>query len=91
MRLNDPVNGRFGKYGGKYIPETLVPAIEELESAYEKNKRDPEFQKELSYYLSSYAGRPTPLYFARNLSEYVGGARIYLKREDLLHGGHHLE
>ncbi|MFL6316405.1 MAG: tryptophan synthase subunit beta [Nitrososphaeraceae archaeon] len=89
MRLNDPVNGRFGKYGGKYIPETLVPAIEELESAYEKNKRDPEFQKELSYYLSSYAGRPTPLYFARNLSEYVGGARIYLKREDLLHGGAH--
>lgn len=89
MRLNDPVNGRFGKYGGRYIPETLVPAIEELESAYEKNKRDPEFQKELSYYLSSYAGRPTPLYFARNLSEYVGGARIYLKREDLLHGGAH--
>jgi tryptophan synthase beta chain len=89
MRLNDPVNGRFGKYGGKYIPETLVPAIEELESAYEKNKRDPEFQKELSYYLSSYAGRPTPLYFAQNLSEYVGGARIYLKREDLLHGGAH--
>jgi tryptophan synthase beta chain len=89
MRLNDPVNGRFGKYGGKYIPETLVPAIEELESAYQKNKRDLEFQKELSYYLSSYAGRPTPLYFAQNLSEYVGGARIYLKREDLLHGGAH--
>ena len=89
MRLNQPVNGRFGKYGGKYIPETLVPAIEELESAYEKNKNDPEFQKELSYYLTSYAGRPTPLYFARNLSEYVGGARIYLKREDLLHGGAH--
>jgi tryptophan synthase beta chain len=89
MRLNDPVGGRFGKYGGKYIPETLVPAIEQLESAYEKNKRDSEFQKELSYYLTSYAGRPTPLYFARNLSEYVGGARIYLKREDLLHGGAH--
>jgi tryptophan synthase beta chain len=89
MRLNDPVNGRFGKYGGKYIPETLVPAIEELESAYGKNKQDPKFQKELSYYLTSYAGRPTPLYFARNLSEYIGGARIYLKREDLLHGGAH--
>jgi tryptophan synthase beta chain len=90
MRLNhQPVNGRFGKYGGKYIPETLVPAIEELESAYEKNKNDPEFQKELSYYLANYAGRPTPLYFARNLSEYLGGARIYLKREDLLHGGAH--
>jgi tryptophan synthase beta chain len=89
MRIEDPVGGRFGKYGGKYIPETLVPAIEQLESAYEKNKRDSEFQKELSYYLTSYAGRPTPLYFARNLSEYVGGAKIYLKREDLLHGGAH--
>src|ERR671932_787563 len=89
MRFNDPVNGRFGKYGGKYIPETLVPAIEELESAYEKNKRDIEFQKELSYYLTNYAGRPTPLYFAKNLSDQIGGARIYLKREDLLHGGAH--
>src|ERR671933_171227 len=89
MRLNDPVNGKFGKYGGKYIPETLVPAIEELELAYEKNKRDKEFQKELSYYLTTYAGRPTPLYFAKNLTEHVGGAKIYLKREDLLHGGAH--
>src|ERR687888_1365811 len=90
MRLNhQPVNGRFGKYGGKYIPETLVPAIEELESAYEKYKNDSGFQKELSYYLTEYAGRPTPLYFARNLTEYVGGAKIYLKREDLLHGGAH--
>lgn len=89
MILNEPVNGRFGKYGGKYIPETLVPAIEELESAYERNKRDTEFQKELSYYLTNYAGRPTPLYFAKNLTYHVGGARIYLKREDLLHGGAH--
>jgi tryptophan synthase beta chain len=89
MRMDDPVNGKFGKYGGKYIPETLVPAVEELESAYERIKNDPEFQNELSYYLTSYAGRPTPLYFARNLTEYVGGARIYLKREDLLHGGAH--
>ena len=89
MKDNDPVNGRFGKYGGKYIPETLVPAIEELELAYEKHKVDPEFQNELSYYLTNYAGRPTPLYFAKNLSDHVGGAKIYLKREDLLHGGAH--
>jgi tryptophan synthase beta chain len=84
MRIDYPIDGRFGKYGGKYIPETLVPAIEELESAYKRYKNDPEFQDELSYYLTNYAGRPTPLYFAKNLSEYVGGARIYLKREDLL-------
>src|SRR5436853_1713298 len=89
MRISYPVDGRFGKYGGKYIPETLVPAVEELESAYEKYKKDPEFQDQLSCYLTSYAGRPTPLYFAKNLSEYSGGAKIYLKREDLLHGGAH--
>jgi tryptophan synthase beta chain len=89
MKHSDPVNGRFGTYGGKYIPETLVPAIEELELAYEKHKLDAEFQKELSYYLTNYAGRPTPLYFAKNLSDHIGGAKIYLKREDLLHGGAH--
>jgi tryptophan synthase beta chain len=83
------VGGKFGKYGGKYIPETLAPAVEELESAYEKYRNDPDFQKELSYFLAEYAGRPTPLYFAKNLTEHVGGARIYLKREDLLHGGAH--
>src|SRR5919106_2340381 len=89
MKNNYPLHGRFGKYGGKYIPETLVPAIIELETAYEKYKNDPEFQKELSYLLTKYAGRPTPLYFAKNLTEYVGGAKIFLKREDLLHGGAH--
>jgi len=89
MKDNDPINGRFGKYGGKYIPETLVPAIEELEFAYEKYKLDAQFQKELSYYLTNYAGRPTPLYFAKNLTDHIGGAKIYLKREDLLHGGAH--
>jgi tryptophan synthase beta chain len=89
MRINYPIDGRFGKYGGKYIPETLVPAVEELESAYKRCKNDPAFQDELSYYLTNYAGRPTPLYFAKNLSEYIGGAKIYLKREDLLHGGAH--
>jgi tryptophan synthase beta chain len=84
-----PIRGKFGKYGGKYIPETLAPAVEELESAYEKYKDDPEFQNELSYYLTQYAGRPTPLYFAKNLTRKLGGAKIYLKREDLLHGGAH--
>jgi tryptophan synthase beta chain len=84
-----PIDGKFGKYGGKYIPETLAPAIEELESAYEKYKNDPDFQNELSYYLTEYAGRPTPLYFAKNLTRLLGGAKIYLKREDLLHGGAH--
>jgi tryptophan synthase beta chain len=89
MPRENAVDGRFGKYGGKYIPETLVPAIDELDSAYNKYKSEPEFQNELSYYLTSYAGRPTPLYFAKNLTEYAGGAKIFLKREDLLHGGAH--
>jgi tryptophan synthase beta chain len=89
MLSNYPINARFGDYGGKYVPETLVPAIEELERAYDRYKNDTQFRKELRYYLEQYAGRPTPLYFAKNLTEYVGGARIYLKREDLLHGGAH--
>lgn len=89
MLSNYPVNGKFGRYGGRYIPETLIPAINDLESAYQRYKNDSEFRKELSYYLRQYAGRPTPLYFAKNLTEYVGGAKIFLKREDLLHGGAH--
>ncbi len=89
MKIKFPKNGRFGQFGGKYIPETLVPAIEELEENYLKYKNDPSFKKELNYYLTEYAGRPTPLYYAKNLSEKLGGARIYLKREDLLHGGAH--
>lgn len=84
-----PKNGRFGEFGGKYIPETLVPAIEELEEYYLKFKNDKNFKKELDYYLREYAGRPTPLYFAKNLTQKIGGAKIYLKREDLLHGGAH--
>src|SRR5688500_6610280 len=84
-----PVAGKFGKYGGKYIPETLTPAIEELEAAYEKYRVDADFHGELAYYLHEYDGRPTPLYFAKNLTEHAGGAKIYLKREDLLHGGAH--
>ena len=89
MTTNYPLEGKFGKYGGKYVPETLIPAIKELETAYEKYKKDEEFQKQLSYLLREYAGRPTPLYFAKNLSEFIGGAKIFLKREDLLHGGAH--
>ncbi len=84
-----PKGGRFGEFGGKYIPETLVPAIEDLEENYLKYKNDKSFKKELDYYLREYAGRPTPLYFAKNLTQHIGGAKIYLKREDLLHGGAH--
>jgi tryptophan synthase beta chain len=89
MGTNYPVAGKFGKYGGKYIPETLVPAIIELETAYQKYRKDEGFQRQLSYLLTKYAGRPTPLYFAKNLTEYIGGGKIFLKREDLLHGGAH--
>ena len=89
MKSGFPKHGRFGDFGGRYIPETLVPAIEELEENYLKFKDDKNFKKELDYYLKNYAGRPTPLYFAKNLTEKIGGAKIYLKREDLLHGGAH--
>ncbi len=89
MKIRFPKDGKFGEFGGKYIPETLVPAVQELEEAYLKFKNDKKFKKELDYYLREYAGRPTPLYFAKNLTETIGGAKIYLKREDLLHGGAH--
>ena len=85
----NPRQGKYGKYGGQFIPETLMAAVKELENAYEEAKNDPKFQKELKYYLSEYAGRPTPLYFAENLTKALGGAKIYLKREDLAHGGAH--
>jgi len=81
--------GRFGVYGGRYVPETLVAALAELEREYEIAKADAAFQAELSSLLADYAGRPTPLYFAKRLSESLGGAKIYLKREDLLHTGAH--
>ncbi len=81
--------GRFGVYGGRYVPETLIPALEELEAAYRAAKADPAFLEELEYYRTRYAGRPTPLYFAANLTRYWGGARVYLKREDLNHTGAH--
>ena len=76
--------GHFGIFGGKYVIETLMPALNELENAYHEAKRDRGFHRELHKYLSEYAGRPTPLYFAKRLTEKLGGARIYLKREDLL-------
>lgn len=81
--------GHFGPYGGRFVPETLMPALEEIEQAYRETSRDKEFQKELQYYLQQYAGRPTPLYYAVNLTRHLGGARIYLKREDLNHTGSH--
>lgn len=81
--------GYYGQFGGMYVPETLVPALEELEKAYLKIKKDKNFKKELAYYLREYAGRPTPLYYADRLTEELGGAKIYLKREDLLHTGAH--
>ena len=81
--------GRFGDFGGKFVPETLMAALEELETAYREVKEDQEFQDRLGHLLRTYAGRPTPLYHAENLSRHCGGARIYLKREDLAHTGAH--
>jgi tryptophan synthase beta chain len=81
--------GRFGVYGGRYVPETLMAALDELEREYEKAKLDRKFQQRLDYLLKQYAGRPTPLFFAERLTKKLGGAKIYLKREDLLHTGAH--
>jgi tryptophan synthase beta chain len=81
--------GRFGAYGGRYVPETLMAALDELERAYDKARRDPKFQRRLEYLYRNYAGRPTPLFFAERLTKKFGGAKIYLKREDLLHTGAH--
>ncbi len=81
--------GRFGAYGGRYVPETLVAALEELEAAYLRARRDRDFRTDFEYLLKNYAGRPTALFFAQRLTQQLGGARIYLKREDLLHTGAH--
>src|SRR5579884_1411420 len=81
--------GRFGQYGGRYVPETLMPALLELEDAYLKARKDRRFQAEFNHYLKRYVGRPTPLYFAERLTRKLGGAKIYLKREDLCHTGAH--
>ncbi|WP_048053798.1 tryptophan synthase subunit beta [Thermococcus kodakarensis] len=79
----------FGRFGGQFVPETLIEPLKKLERAYKKFKDDPEFNETLEYYLRNWAGRPTPLYYAERLSKKLGGAKIYLKREDLLHGGAH--
>jgi tryptophan synthase beta chain len=81
--------GHFGPYGGRYVPETLMHPLQELEAEYFRCQHDPEFQRELKYYLTEFCGRPTPLYFAERLTRELGGAKIYLKREDLLHTGAH--
>jgi tryptophan synthase beta chain len=82
-------SGRFGPYGGKFVPETLMPALDELEEAYLRARGDAEFMAELDYLLRTFIGRPTPITYARRLSEHLGGAQIYLKREDLAHTGAH--
>lgn len=81
--------GRYGLYGGQYIPETLIPAVQELEQEYEKYKNDPAFQAELKDLMEKYAGRPSLLYYAEKMTKDLGGAKIYLKREDLNHTGSH--
>lgn len=82
-------NGHYGEFGGRYVAETLMPALYELEEAYQKIARTSEFRKEFNFYAATYIGRPTPLYFARRLTEILGGAQIYFKREDLCHTGAH--
>ena len=82
-------NGRFGIHGGQYIPETLMNAVKELEEAYNYYKNDPEFNRELTELLNDYAGRPSRLYYAEKMTKDLGGAKIYLKREDLNHTGAH--
>jgi tryptophan synthase beta chain len=81
--------GHFGEYGGRYVPETLIPALDELAEVYRTAMQDPAFKEELGYYMREYVGRPTPLYFAEKASKELGGAKIYIKREDLCHTGAH--
>ncbi|MBQ0812169.1 pyridoxal-phosphate dependent enzyme, partial [Roseovarius sp.] len=88
MQLPDE-RGHFGPYGGRFVSETLMGALQDLERVYEKLSKDPEFQKEFDHDLAHYVGRPSPLYFAERLTKQVGGAKIYLKREDLNHTGAH--
>ena len=88
MKIPDTA-GHFGQFGGKFVPETLMPVLLELEKAYQEYKNDREFKEEFAYYLRQYVGRPNPLYFAEKLTKRLGGAKIYLKREDLNHTGAH--
>jgi tryptophan synthase beta chain len=87
--MRNKSRGYFGQFGGRFVPETLISALDELENSYTRLKKDADFKKELGFYLKNYAGRPTPLYFAERLTDHLGGARIYLKREDLCHLGAH--
>lgn len=90
MTYNQPdSNGKFGQFGGQFVAETLMPAVLELQEAYKQAKNDPDFQKDFDYYLKYYAGRPNPLYLAQKLTEKVGGAKIYMKRDELNHTGSH--
>ncbi len=89
LTMQSARDGRFGPFGGQYVPETLMHALHQLEEEYRKAKTDPKFQQALDYYLHDYAGRPTPLYLAQRLSEKLGAGKVYLKREDLAHTGAH--
>src|ERR1041384_4326031 len=89
LKKEEHVPGRFGPYGGRYVPETLMAALEQLEREYEKARKDKKFRTEFERLLKEYAGRPTSLFHARRLTQQLGGAKIYLKREDLLHTGAH--
>lgn len=90
MSYNQPdINGFYEKFGGQFVPETLMTAVIELDKAYRKTKADPSFQAELDELLKNYVGRETPLYYAERLTKHIGGAKIYLKREDLNHTGAH--
>ena len=88
MSLPDK-NGHFGVFGGRYVPETLMPALIELEKEYHESKKSESFRDKLKNYLAKYAGRATPLYYAKRLSQHIGKGKIYLKREDLCHTGSH--
>jgi tryptophan synthase beta chain len=89
FRSGPDEHGHFGQFGGRFVAETLMPLILDLEKAYAKAKADPAFQAEMKSYLTHYVGRPSPLYFAERLTDHLGGAKIYLKREDLNHTGAH--
>ena len=90
VKLSDyPIDGFYGEFGGKFVPEILLPALTELEKAYDNLSKDKNFLDELTRYNRDFGGRPTPLFFAENLTNRIGGAKIYLKREDLCHGGAH--
>src|SRR3989338_9227586 len=89
MNLKSSKNGYFGKYGGQFVPETLMAGLEDLERSYDKFQKDKKAQAQLKDLLANFVGRPTPLYFAENLTKFCGGAKIYLKREDLAHTGAH--